>query len=58
MSERVVKQKLDTSAQKELVRRVQIIGKIDNEELGFAVKNNLLRWWELKAWQESKEMKK
>lgn len=38
---------------KELEKRIQIIDKISDEEFGFAVKNNLIKWWELKAWQES-----
>ncbi len=38
---------------KELEKRIQIIDKISDEEFGFAVKNNLIKWWELRAWQES-----
>ncbi|MFH1695207.1 MAG: hypothetical protein ABH850_02130 [Candidatus Micrarchaeota archaeon] len=57
MTKKAKKQKFRNSIQKELERKIQIIGKIDNEELGFAVKNNLIKWWQLKAWQEWKERK-
>ena len=49
---------LETNLQKEFAKRIRIISGIDDAELGFAVKNNLIKWWELKAWQESKQAKK
>jgi len=58
MTKKIVKQKSGTGLRKELEKRIQIIGKIGDEELGFAVKNNLIKWWELKAWQKLKGTKK
>lgn len=57
MAEKKRKTKIGNHDLKELEKRVQIIDKIDDKEFGFAVKNNLIKLWELTAWQEWK-MKK
>ncbi|MFH1239902.1 MAG: hypothetical protein V1672_01690 [Candidatus Diapherotrites archaeon] len=54
MTKKLAKQKLEMNIPKEVVKRLQIINKIDDEELGFAVRNCLIKWWELKEWQKSK----
>ncbi len=57
MVKKAAKPGLETNLQKGFAKRIQIISGIDDKEFGFAVKNNLIKWWELKAWQES-NMKK
>jgi len=58
MTKKAAKQKLEMNTQNEFVKRLQIIDKIDDEELGFVVRNSLIKWWELKEWQELKQMKR
>jgi len=34
------------------IKIIKIIDEMSDKELGFAVRNNLIKWQEIRAWQE------
>ncbi|MFH1337597.1 MAG: hypothetical protein ABIH55_01845 [Nanoarchaeota archaeon] len=39
-------------------KTIKVIDEIDDKELGHAVRNGLIKWWEIKAWQDKKTERK
>lgn len=58
MVAKAVEPESEIGIQREFKKRIKVIDNLSDEELGSAVRNNLIKWWELKAWQKLREMRK